>query len=393
MIEIDAIKEDALKLRPWLVETRRTIHRYPEPGREEHRTADFIETRLKELGVELKRTDTAIVGLIRGNKPGKTIALRADIDALPIREETGAEYASTRDGFMHACGHDAHTTILLGAARWFAEHRSGFSGNVKLLFQPAEETDGGAEIMIRDGCMEDPHVDQVIGIHVMPYLPVGFIETKKGALNGSSTSLDIVVKGTSCHAAYPEKGVDAIMIAGHLVTALHSLVSRFVSPLEAAVLTIGTIHGGTVSNIIASEVLMEATLRTTDDSTRDMLVGKVRALVENITSSFGGSGALKVHYGYIALLNDPDVVDVIAATAEEVLGPGKVVWKEKPSMGVEDFSYFVKARPGAFYHLGCGNEARGIRSALHTSTFEIDEDCLPVGVAMQVAATLKLLAK
>jgi amidohydrolase len=241
--------------------------------------------------------------------------------------------------------------------------------------------------------MENPRVDYVLGLHVMPYLPVGRIETKKGALNGSSTELDFTIGGTSCHAAYPERGVDAIMIAAHVVTALHCLVSRYVSPLEAAVLTIGTIRGGTVSNVVAGEVTMKSTLRTTSDQTRDMLVDKARSIVESVSASFGGSGSLKVSYGYTALINDSAVVDEIAAVADEILCPGSLEWKEKPSMGVEDFSFFCRERPGAFYHLGCGNEKRGISSPIHSPTFDIDEDCLPLGVAMQVACALRLLEK
>lgn len=391
MISADELRNDAQDMRPWLVETRRTIHMHPELGLEETVTAGFIETRLAGMGIGHVRTGTAIVGFVKGARPGKTVALRADIDALPIREASGAEYASRRDGLMHACGHDAHATILLGAARWFSEHRAGITGNIKLLFQPAEETVGGAETMIANGCMENPHVDYVLGLHVMPYLPVGRIETRKGALNGSSTLLDIVLHGTSCHAAYPETGVDAILMAGQVVTALHSLVSRYVSPLDAAVLTIGTIKGGNVRNIVSDEVRMEATLRTTDDAVRDALLARIKALVEGIAQSFGGSGKLDISYGYKALLNDPAVVDVVAAAAGEILGPGCVEWKEKPSMGVEDFSFFCRERPGAFYHLGCGNVARGIVSPLHSPGFDIDEDCLPLGVAMQVAAALRLL--
>ena len=391
MINASGLRNDAQDMRSWLVETRRAIHMHPELGLDETVTAGLIEDRLAGMGIGRVRTGTAIVGLIKGTRQGRTVALRADIDALPILEATGAAYASRRDGLMHACGHDAHATILLGAARWFSEHRGRIAGNVKLLFQPAEETTGGAETMIADGCLENPHVDCVLGLHVMPYLPVGHVETRKGALNGSSTLLDIVVHGTSCHAAYPETGVDAIMMAGHVVTALHSLVSRYVSPLDAAVLTIGTIKGGTVRNIVSDEVRMEATLRTTDDAVRDALLSRIKALVEGIARSFGGSGGVDVHYGYKALINDPAVVDVVAATAAEVLGAGSVEWKEKPSMGVEDFSFFCRERPGAFYHLGCGNAARGIVSPLHSPGFDLDEDCLPLGVAMQVAATLKLL--
>ncbi len=393
MVAPEKLRIDAWDIRPWLVEIRRTLHRHPELGYAETRTADLICSRLAEMGVEYARTGTAVVGLIRGARPGRTVALRADIDALPIKEETGAEYASEVDGVMHACGHDAHTTILLGVARWFSERRGDLVGNVKLLFQPAEETDGGAEIMIRDGCMEDPRVDYVLGLHVMPYLPVGRIETKKGALNGCSTDLDFTIRGKSCHAAYPERGVDAIMIAAHVVTALHSLVSRYVSPLEAAVLTIGAIHGGAVSNIVADEVTMKSTLRTTSDGTRDMLIGRARAVAEGVAASFGGSATVDVRYGYAALINDPDIVDLIASVADEILEPGKVDWKEKPSMGVEDFSFFCRERPGAFYHLGCGNAERGVVAPIHSSTFDIDEDCLPLGVAMQVACVLRLLEK
>ncbi|HUW71485.1 MAG TPA: M20 family metallopeptidase [bacterium] len=391
MINAADLRIDANFMRPWLVSTRRTIHMNPELGLEEFKTAAFIEARLDEMGIEHRRTGTAVVGLVRGANAGKTVALRADIDALPIQEETGVEYASMRAGVMHACGHDAHTTIALGAARWFSERRATLHGNVKLLFQPAEESVGGAQTMIGDGCMEDPHVDYVLGLHVMPYLPVGMIETKKGALNGSSTDLQITVRGLGCHAAYPEKGVDAIMIAAHVVTALHSLVSRYVSPLDSAVLTIGTINGGTKSNIVADEVTMRATLRTTDDGIRDTLIERVQSVVEGVSSSLGGSGAVVATYGYAALVNDESVVDVVTAAAFDILGPDSLTWKGKPSMGVEDFSYFCKERPGAFYHLGCGNVPSGIVSPIHSSTFNIDEDCLPLGVAMQVACALRLL--
>jgi len=393
MIDAKNLRIDAWDIRPWLVETRRTLHRRPELGLEEERTADFIETRLEEMGVERERRGTAVVGIVRGARPGRTVALRADIDALPIREETGAEYASEVDGVMHACGHDAHATILLGAARWFAERRAELAGNVKLLFQPAEETVGGAATMIADGCLEDPRVDYVLGLHVMPYLPVGRVETRKGALNGSSTDLRVVVRGLGCHAAYPERGVDAVMIAAQVVTALHTLVSRSVSPLESAVLTIGAIQGGTASNVVADEVTMRATLRTASDEVRDLLVDKARAIVEGVPAALGGSGSLGVAYGYAALVNDPDVVDVVAAAAEDILCPGNLEWKERPSMGVEDFSFFCKERPGAFYHLGCGNAGRGISAPLHSSTFDIDEDCLPLGVAMQVSCALRLLER
>ena len=385
------IFEAARAMRPWLVETRRRIHMNPELGLEERETADFIQSRLAELGVESSRKGTAVVGLVRGALPGPVVAIRADIDALPLEEANESEYKSRKPGAMHACGHDAHATILLGAARFFAERRASLAGSIKLLFQPAEETVGGAAPMIADGCLEDPRVDLVLGLHVMPYLPVGTVEMKKGALNGSSATLDIVVRGKGGHGAYPETGVDAVLIAANVVMSLNALVSRYVSPLESAVLSIGTIRGGKASNVIADEVRMSATMRTTSPAVRDAMVARARAIVEGVAASFGGSGELSVEYGYEALINDDEAVDALVRAAEGLLGPDAIRWKEKPSMGVEDFSFFLKERPGAFYHLGCGNPGRGISSPLHSTTFDIDEDCLPVGVAVQAAAALEFL--
>jgi amidohydrolase len=388
----------ARAMRPWLVETRRTLHARPELGRREEKTADYIQSRLDELGVENSRIGTAVVGLIRGAAPAApatvawpTVALRADIDALPITELPGREYGSTVEGAMHACGHDAHTTILLGAARFFADRRATLAGNVKLLFQPDEEGEGGAEKMVADGCLENPRVDRVAGLHVMPYLEVGQVETKKGALNGASTRIVVTARGKSAHGAYPELGVDAVLIAAHLVTAFNSLVARYVSPLEAAVITVGTIQGGRASNILADEVRLGITMRTTSDATRDLLVDRLRSVAEGVAGGFGGSAEVEVRYGYAALVNHDECVDSFAAVARDYLGERGLLWKEKPSMGVEDFSFFLRERKGLFWHLGCGNAARGISAPLHATDFDIDEDCLPLGVALQAALTLRLM--
>jgi len=387
------VLEEAKAMKAWLVEKRRWLHRHPEPGLEERETADYIQAVLAELGIPSSRSGTAVIGLVEGKPGPRTVAIRADIDALPIEELRQSDYRSEKPGMMHACGHDAHAAILLGAARWLSEHRADFAGKVKLLFQPAEETVGGAKTMVKEGCLEDPHVDAVIGLHVMPYLAVGEVELKKGALCGCSTTLDIQVRGKGGHGAYPETGIDAVLIAANLVTALDSLVARAVSPLDHAVLGVGTIQGGSRSNIIAEEVSMKATLRAALTPTRDLLIEKARALVEGIPAAFGGRGSMEVSYGYEALINHDAVVDILAQTAEDILGKSSIRWKEKPSMGVEDFSFFIKDRPGAFFHLGCGNPAAGIDAALHSSTFDIDEDCLPLGVAMHVAAARRLLEK
>ena len=379
---------EAKGMKAWLVGLRREFHAWPELGLEEHKTATRIEQTLNELGIEHTRLGTAVVALVRGAKAGPTIALRADMDALPIQEATGLPFASQVDGVMHACGHDAHVTIALGAARWFAEHRNLLAGNIKLLFQPAEETVGGADSMIRAGCMDNPKVDLVLGLHVMPYLPVGRIETKKGALNGCSTTLKGVIHGKGGHGAYPETAIDAVYIAAQVVVGLNALVSRYVSPLESAVLSIGTINGGSRSNIVAEEVHFSATLRTTSDAVRDAMVDRARQVVEGVSTAFGGSGELQVSYGYAALVNHDKAVDLVARAATQLLGPDSLVWKEKPSMGVEDFSFFIRETPGAFYHLGCGVAGNEKPAPLHSAQFMLDEDCLPVGVAMQVAAAL-----
>jgi amidohydrolase len=385
------LRDEAAAMEGWLVALRREFHAEPELGLEEHKTAARIERELDRLSIEHERHGTAVVGIVRGAAGGPTVALRADMDALPIQEASGLSYASRADGVMHACGHDAHVTIALGAARWFAEHRDSLKGNVKLLFQPAEESVGGAESMIKAGCMENPQVDFVLGLHVMPYLPVGMVETKKGALNGCSTTLKGRVRGKGGHGAYPESAIDAVLIAAQVIVGLNTLVSRYVSPLESAVITVGTIAGGSRSNIVAEEVSFSATLRATSDELRDTLAARARAVVEGVSAAFGGSGELDVRYGYAALVNHDLGVDIVAAAAAEVLGPDSVAWKEKPSMGVEDFSFFIKDTPGAFYHLGCGSPEQGKRSPLHSSTFTLDEACLPLGVAMQVAATLKYM--
>ena len=391
-MDATVIRNEAAGMKPWLVDVRRKLHMTPEPGRAENATADLISGWLDGLGIPHRRNGTAVVGLIEGGGPGSTVALRADIDALPIREENEVPYRSRNEGMMHACGHDAHMAILLGAARLLTAHRDAWRGGVKLLFQPDEEGNGGAEGMIADGCLENPRVDRVLGIHVMPYLPAGTIEVKKGVLNGSSTTLRITVRGKGAHGAYPHLGIDAIFIAAQVVTALHGLVGRYVSPDEQAVITIGTIAGGQRANIIADEVKMTATMRTTNDAVRDCLAARARALVEGIPAAYGGTGICAVTYGYESLVNHDAVVDAVVETAGELLGKEAVHWKEKASLGVEDFSCFLKERPGAFYHIGCGSAAKGLSGALHNSRFDIDEDCLVTGVAMQAGVTLRLLA-
>ncbi|MDD3981326.1 MAG: M20 family metallopeptidase [Spirochaetales bacterium] len=378
-------------MRDWLVRVRRDLHAIPEAGDAEFKTQEYLCKALDELGIPYKKMRTAVVGLVEGAAPGPVVALRADMDALPVQEPEGKPYRSGHQGYMHACGHDAHMAVALGAARFFSELKSQFAGTIKLLFQPAEETTGGAEPMIAAGCLENPHVDYVLGLHVMPDVQAGMIELKHGALNGASDFLGITLKGRGAHAAYPSTGIDAIVIAAKVIDALQSVVSRNVSPLDEAVITIGTINGGQRNNIIAEEVTMTGTIRTTNPSVRSEIAQRVRSIVEHIPAALGGLGEVQIKPGYTALINNDAIVDLLAQEANALLGPGKLQWKEKPSLGVEDFAFFLKERPGAFYHLGCGNREKGIHAPLHSKLFDIDESCLPIGVAMQAAAALKLL--
>ena len=368
-----------------LVAIRRDIHAHPETGMRETRTAALIRSELEKMGVDeiQQPLPTAVVALIHGKKgAGKCVALRADIDALPVHEETGLPFASVNEGVMHACGHDMHITILLTAARILCENRDKFPGSVKLIFQPAEEaanpsdTTGGAMHMVEYGCMENPHVDYVLGLHVMPYMPVGDVETRYGALNGASDEIDITVYGKKSHGARPNLGVDAIAIAAQIITALQQQVSRRTSPLDSTVVSIGMISGGTAGNIVCDEVHMNGTLRTI-----------------SIAAAMGGRAECAMRPSYCALINDKDAVDRTLKLLRSVLGEEHVHIKDAPSLGVEDFSYFCRERPGAFYHIGMAPSAEAAKTwpELHTSEMDIDERVLPLGAELQTRLVLDYL--
>lgn len=384
---------EAEKIKDWLVEIRRDFHRHPEFGMEEFRTMDKIVGYLEEMEIEYTSgvANTGVVGIIRGATSGKTIALRGDMDALPIQDEKDVSYRSTIAGKMHACGHDAHMTILLGAARILNQMKSQLKGNVKLLFQPAEETVGGAKPMIQEGVMENPKVDAVFGLHVSSEIPVGEIGIKYGQMNASSDTIKIILHGKSSHGAYPHAGVDAIVLAGQVITALQSIVSRNIDPRNSAVVTLGTIQGGTQGNIIADRVELVGTVRTLDPSTREEVINRIENIVVQVAAGLGGQGQLIREEGYAALINDHDIVDIVKESGEELLGKENVISIEEPSLGVEDFAYFAQEVPGAFYRLGCRNEEKGIIHDAHYCLFDIDEDCLAIGAAMQANNVLAII--
>lgn len=378
---------------PHLVAIRRDLHQHPELGLEEYRTATKINDYLTEWEIKVQNIikGTSIVGIIKGRPGGKTIALRADIDALPIQEENDVEYASLVPRKMHACGHDVHTTILLGAAYILQQLKDDFRGNVKLFFQQAEETVGGAKAMIAAGCLEDPKVDHALGLHVYPHLNVGQVGFHYGKSYGASDGIVIDVFGKQAHGAAPQDGIDAILIASHIVVALQSLVSRNLSPFAACVLSFGKIAGGTAPNIIAHHVQIVGTLRTVDQHWRQVMKQRLAEVAEQTAKAYGGKAILSIDPGYDPLVNADPVVDEVKKVATDLLGVANVIDLPEPSLGVEDFAYFAEAVPSCFYRLGVANPAKNIAATLHESTFDVDEAAIKVGVCLQVLSTLELL--
>jgi amidohydrolase len=385
--------EEAGRIRESIVELRRAIHRHPEGGFAEFQTAALVEKTLASCGIPARRVaKTGVAGVLAGTGPGRVVALRADMDALELDEGTGAPYASGVPGLMHACGHDAHTAMLLGAARLLSGRRDFLPGSVVFLFQPAEETTGGALPMIREGVLEDPRVDAVFGLHVGIDLPCGEVSVSEGTVHAASDMFDVTVTGRGCHGAHPHEGVDAVAAAGAILGALQSVVSRNVDPLEPAVVTVGTIRGGSARNVLAETVEMSGIIRTLSPGVRTAVRERVRAIVEGTAAAFGGRAEIRFTEGYPCLVNDPGMARLVKATATGLLGAGKVRPATRPSMGVEDFAYFSGERPGAFFTLGAGNPAKGIIHPAHSPRFDIDEDALPVGAAMMAGVALNFLS-
>jgi len=373
----------------YMIEKRRLLHRIPERGFAEYKTQRAIMEALDEIGIPYQTERTWVIGLIEGALPGETVALRADIDALPLSEPPGCIFRSEHEGMMHACGHDAHVAILLGAAKVLFGLRDQLHGNVKLLFQPAEETDGGAEPMVAAGALENPHVDRVYGLHVQPYLPVGVIETRTGTLNASTDTVELVIHGRASHGAYPESSADAIVCAAQVITTLQTLVSRNLSPLSSAVLSIGMISGGTAGNIICDKVSLRGTLRTANSEIRAMMKRRIAETATGVAQAMGCSAEVNITSGYAALVNDALEAERVRRVGSRLLGESCVVEKRDPSMGGEDFSFFCDAVPGAFFHLGCTAKEKLPAPLLHSRDFTLDEDCLTVGALLHVALVLE----
>ncbi len=363
-----------------VISFRRHLHAHPELSYQEENTARFITEKLMGLGLTPSRmASTGVVTLIEGKNPAKkTIALRADIDALPITEQNKVDYRSTQPGVMHACGHDVHTSSLLGTAKILSQLRNEFEGTIKLIFQPGEEKNpGGASIMIREGVLENPAPQAIIGQHVFPLLPVGKIGFREGKYMASSDEIYLKVIGKGGHGATPELTIDPVVIASHIIIALQQVISRNASPKQPTVLTFGKITANGATNIIPDEVNIAGTFRALDEKWRSEGLKRIQKMAESIAEGMGGKCEVDIHHGYPYLENNPALTQRIKQAAAEYVGADNVIDIDL-TLGSEDFAYYSQIIPASFYRLGTRNESKGITSYVHTPTFDIDEDALAI---------------
>ena len=375
-------------------EIRRHLHRHPELSTEEYKTSAFICSKLDEYGIPYKNNiaGTGVVGMISGKDPSsRNIALRADMDALPVIEENKTEYTSANAGIMHACGHDVHMASLLGAAKILNQLKGHFNGGIKFIFQPSEETyPGGAIQMIEAGVLRNPDTSNVLGQHVINTLDAGKVGMKVGRYMASTDEVFLTVRGKGGHAATPEQVIDPILIASHIVVALQQIVSRNANPVMPTVVSFGKIAGEGRTNVIPDEVKLEGTVRTYDEAWRKTVHERIASIASGIAESMGGSCETRIAHGYPFLHNDEILTPKIRSWATEYLGETNVVELEA-RMTAEDFAYFANEVPSCFYRLGIRNEEKGIVSNLHTSTFDVDESCLSTGMGLMAWLAVKML--
>ncbi len=375
-----------------LIAIRRTIHRHPELGFEEFETSKLIAKHLEDLGVPYRSGigQTGVVGLIEGASPGPTVAIRGDMDALPVQEETGLPFASEIPGKMHACGHDGHTTILLGIAGVLSRLRDHLPGRVKLIFQPAEEGLHGAQAMIDDGVLDDPEVDFCLGYHNWPPLAAGTVGYHPDVAFSSSDAFDLTLKGIAGHAAHPHLSVDVIVAAGQFVSQLQTLVSREVAPIQPAVVSVGTIHGGTARNILPDTVTLQGTVRTQSVEAKQKIEAGMRRLLEGLKLGMRVDYDLDYQPGVPVLRNDQRVLSHVLGAAREMLGSDNIIEIPEGSMGSEDFAFFTTRLPSA--HLRIGSKIDGLVTALHRGNFNFNEEAIPTAVRVVSRAAIAVLS-
>jgi amidohydrolase len=376
-----------------VVANRRHLHANPELSFHEVETSAFVARKLEDMGLEYhKMANTGLVALIKGEKPSdQVVALRADMDALPILEANDVPYKSQNNGVMHACGHDAHTSSLLGTARILTELKSQFAGTVKLIFQPAEEKlPGGASLMIQEGVLENPKPQAVLGQHVMPWIDAGKVGFRAGKYMASTDEIYVTVKGKGGHGAQPQANIDPVIITAHILTALQTIISRYNDPKSPSVLSFGKVIANGATNVIPNEVYLEGTFRTMDEAWRADAHKKMKKMAEGIAESMGGSCDFNIMKGYPFLINEEKLTNAVRGYAEDYLGKENVldldIW-----MAAEDFAYYTQVADSCFYRLGTRNESRGITSSVHTPTFDVEEDAFKVSTGLMAYLALKQL--
>jgi amidohydrolase len=360
---------------------RRDLHAHPELGYEEVRTSAFVAEKLQSWGITVHTglAKTGVVGVLQGARgAGPAIGLRADMDALPMQEANDFAHASTNPGRMHACGHDGHTTMLLGAARYLAETRN-FSGTAVFIFQPAEEGGGGGRRMIEEGLFTQFPVAQVFGMHNWPQLPVGQVAVRSGPMMAAADHIDITVHGRGAHAAMPHLGIDPVLVASHIVTALQSLVSRQTDPLDSAVISITKLHAGSAYNVIPAEATLAGTVRSFRPETRQAMEHSVTRVAQNVAAAFGATAEVVYRRGYPPTINDAGATTIAAGVAGQLVGEDNVVWNADPSMGAEDFSYMLEQKPGSYIWMGQGGGPSACM--LHNTRYDFNDAILPLGAS------------
>lgn len=371
-----------------LRQMRRDLHKIPELGLKEYKTSAYIREKLTSFGITELETwmETGVVAVIRGKGKKEAVAFRADMDALPVTEQTGCDFTSEHVGCMHACGHDGHVTVLLGFAKYLQEHKDELENDVVLIFQPAEEGPGGAQLLVDAGLFEKHPVRCIIGCHIFPQVPQGKVACRKGAMMARNGEVDVHIYGESAHGAQPQLGHDAVLAAGAVITGLHTILSRNVSPLGSGVLTFGAIHGGEACNIIAKEVKLEGTMRAFSDEAYETMTKRVQEVASGIAAGYGCKGEAVFRHMYRVVDNAPKLVELLQEVAEDNYE------ETPPYMLAEDFSLYLQKVPGMFFFLGSGNAEKGYTHSLHSAQFQFDEEILALGVETY-AKLLKKLAE
>ena len=389
----DKILQIAKEIEPRLVEIRRDIHSHPELGLQEERTSKIVADTLEELGLEVKRNfyATGVVGLLRGGKPGKTLLIRADMDALPVQEENDLPFKSTCDGKMHACGHDAHTTWLLGTAMILSRLKDELCGNVKFMFQPAEESPGGADQMIGEGILENPKVDLAMGAHVSADLPVGNYIIEDGPVTANPDFFKVTIRGKGAHGSTPQESIDALLMGVQVYNQLQSFVSRLSDPCDPVVLSVCKMNAGTSRGAIAGECVLEGTVRSFRPEIREQAKAFIDNTCRSITSLYGGDCDFYYEALSFPVVNDPAVAQKVRQAAGRIVGEKGVVTQFKKFMGGEDYCFVARAVPSAFLFVGCTNDEKFTAMPLHNSRFQLDERVLPLTAAVLSQAAFELL--